>query len=75
MNNNRFKAWIIKASLRFRAALASAITLLVFLTLAWFGLQIAYTESLDNAAEGELKAYMLSLLGQIDVGESGDIER
>jgi len=41
MNNNRFKAWIIKASLRFRAALASAITLLVFLTLAWFGLQIA----------------------------------
>lgn len=74
MNNNRFKAWIIKASLRFRAALASAITLLVFLTLAWFGLQIAYTESLDNAAEGELKAYMLSLLGQIDVGESGDIE-
>ena len=50
-------------SLRHRAALAAALTLLLFFSLASFGLQRAYEDSLNNAAEGELRAYMLTLIG------------
>jgi len=67
-------SWLSNVSLRFRVAIASAITLFVFLVLAWFGLNTAYTDSLNNSAEGELKAYMLSLLGEIDVDESGTLQ-
>ena len=58
-------------SLRNRAALAAALTLFFFFSLAGFGLLRAYEDSLNNAAEGELRAYMLSLLGAIDVDEKG----
>jgi len=61
-------------SLKLRVALASALTLLAFFSIASFGLQAVYKDSLNNAAEGELKAYMLSLLGELDIGESGQIE-
>ena len=58
-------------SLRHRAALAAALTLLLFFSLASFGLQRAYEDSLNNAAEGELRAYMLTLIGAIDVNDEG----
>ncbi|MGH1427692.1 MAG: ATP-binding protein [Arenicella sp.] len=58
-------------SLRHRAALAAALTLLLFFSLASFGLQRAYEDSLNNAAEGELRAYMLTLIGAIDVSDEG----
>ena len=60
-----------KLSLRYRAALAAAITLLVFFSLSAFGLLRAYDDTLNNAAEGELRAYMLSLLGGIDMNDQG----
>ena len=60
-------------SLRYRAALAAALTLMLFFSLAGFGLLRAYEDSLNNAAEGELRAYMLSLLGAIDVNEQGEV--
>lgn len=63
-----------RASLKFRAVVASALTLLVFFSIATFGLQSVYKDSLNNAAEGELKAYMLSLLGELDFNEAGEIE-
>lgn len=56
-------------SLRWRVILASVLTLLVFFSLAGVGLQKAYNDSLDNAAESELRAYMLSLLGAMDIDE------
>jgi len=65
---------LFRVSLRFRAVVASALTLLVFFSIAAFGLQSVYKDSLNNAAEGELKAYMLSLLGELDFNEEGEIE-
>ena len=61
-------------SLRSRAALASALTLLLFFSLASFGLIRAYEDSLNNAAESELRAYLLSLLGAIDVDSNGKLK-
>ena len=58
-------------SLRQRAAFAAAITLLFFFSLSALGLLRAYDDTLNNAAEGELRAYMLSLLGAIDVDDEG----
>ena len=59
-------------SLRQRAAFAAALTLLLFFSLSAFGLLRAYDDTLNNAAEGELRAYMLSLLGAIDVNDEGE---
>ena len=60
-------------SLRQRAAFAAAITLLLFFSISAFGLLRAYDDTLNNAAEGELRAYMLSLLGALEVTDTGDI--
>lgn len=63
-----------KLSLRYRVFFASILTLFVFFSLAGFGLQRAYNDSLDNAVEGELRAYMLSLLGEIDIDLAGQLQ-
>ena len=61
-------------SLRYRAAFALALTIFVFFSLASFGLQKAYNDSLENAAESELRVYMLSLLGSIDIDTEGKLQ-